>query len=125
MKLTPFDSFITNDFLQILKVMIPYLPAHLQKVVGIYIKMTELSYIIAQRKFPLQNTPDINHIFSDIEPYLPDSSRHAISEFQQFFDMFEMMQSMNMGDMDLSSLFQFEGSVSYERMDESSSNEEA
>lgn len=125
MELTPFDSYLTNDFLQIIKIMIPYLPPNMQRMIGIYIKITELSYIMAKRKFPYMNTLKIESVLSDIEPYLPENSRKMISEFQQIFEMFDMMQNMDFGDIDISDLFQFERSSSHERMDESSSNEAA
>ena len=40
--MTPFDESLTNDFLQLVKIILPYLPDHVQRIAGIYVKLTEL-----------------------------------------------------------------------------------
>ena len=39
--MTPFDESLTNDFLQLVKIILPYLPDHVQRIAGIYVKLTE------------------------------------------------------------------------------------
>lgn len=34
--MTPFDESLTNDFLQLVKIILPYLPDHVQRIAGIY-----------------------------------------------------------------------------------------
>ena len=36
--MTPFDESLTNDFLQLVKIILPYLPDHVQRIAGIYVK---------------------------------------------------------------------------------------
>ena len=40
--MTPFDESLTNDFLQLVKIILPYLPDHVQRIAGIYVKLAEL-----------------------------------------------------------------------------------
>lgn len=118
--LTPFDQLVTDDFLQMIKLFIPYLPENLRYLAGIYVKMTEFSNALSLRSYPKGTSWSNGSILKEIQPYMPEES-------QQFFEMFEMMQDMNLSEMmqgmdfgDLSSMFQTEKEEHNERMDESS-----
>lgn len=127
--LTPFDCYITNDFLQMIKILIPYLPSNIQRMAGIYVKMTEFSNAISKPEFHSQKTPSMDSLLKEMQPYLPSDSQQMISEFQQFFEMFEMMQNIDLNDimqsMDFGDIFQAERNDNHERMDESPRNEES
>ena len=43
-KIVAFDTLFSNNHIQILKVMLPYLDNHLQKLGAVYIKFLELQY---------------------------------------------------------------------------------
>ena len=44
--MTPFDESLTNDFLQLVKIILPYLPDHVQRIAGIYVKLTVSNLLI-------------------------------------------------------------------------------
>lgn len=130
--LTPFDRIVTDDFLQMIKILIPYLPPNMQRMAGIYVKMTELSYIISKPQFTYRRTPTMDSLLEEMQPYLPSESRQMVSEFQQFFEMFEMMQNIDLSNImqsmdfgDMSNIFQTERNDDHERMDESSAASES
>lgn len=122
--LTPFDQMVTDELLQMIKLFIPYLPENLRYLAGIYVKMTEFRRTLAIRSYPGSFSSPTNSILKELLPYLPEESR-------QFFEMFEMMQDMDLSDMmhgmdfgDLSSMFQTEKEDENERMDEPSTTSE-
>lgn len=118
--LTPFDQMVTDEMLQMIKLFIPYLPENLRYLAGLYVKMTELSKALSLHSYPNASSISPNTILKDIQPYLPEESR-------QFFEMFEMMQDIDLSEMmqgmdfgDMSNMFQKEMEDEHERMDESS-----
>lgn len=112
--LTPFDTIISDGFLQTIKILIPYFPPRMQYMIGLYVKVSELSYIMSGQYLAMQKSMDAKSLLSEIEPYLPYESRKMFSEFQEFFDMFEMMQELDLSNIDFSNIFQSERSSSYE-----------
>ena len=61
--MTPFDESLTNDFLQLVKIILPYLPDHVQRIAGIYVKLTELMnafYCFHAHSFKRQPQPRIH-----------------------------------------------------------------
>lgn len=123
--LTPFDQMVTDELLQMIKLFIPYLPENLRYLAGIYVKMTEFRRTLAIHSYPGSSFAPTNSILEELLPYLPEESR-------QLFEMFEMMQDMDLSGMmqgmdfgDLSSMFQTEKEDKNERMDESSTTPES
>lgn len=122
--LTPFDQMVTDELLQMIKLFIPYLPENLRYLAGIYVKMTEFRRTLAIRSYPGCSFTPTNSILKELLPYLPEESR-------QFFEMFEMMQDMDLSGMmqgmdfgDLSNMFQTEREDENGRMDEPSTTSE-
>lgn len=123
--LTPFDQMVTDDFLQMIKLVIPYLPQNLQYLAGIYVKMTEFTNAAALRRYPTHKHLSMNSFLEEMQPYLPEETR-------SFFEMFEMMQNIDFSDImqsmdfgDMSNMFETERKDENERMDESSTASEA
>lgn len=136
--MTPFDQMVTSEFLQIIKLVIPYLPSDLQRMAGVFAKLTELQNAIYYFQPPYhhsrrgrlrQNEMNSEAFFQDLKPYLPPDMANMFENMSQAMSMMEMMQSMNMEDMmqsmnmeDFMGAFQQERSEQDERMDESSGN---
>lgn len=111
--ITPFDEMVTDDFLQMIKIVIPYLPSEFQKMAGVYVKMSECSYALT-RPWNIsnrRNTPST--MFDEIQPYLTADSQKMFSDIKQFMEMMEMFQ-----DVDLESMMQSMNMEESERMDE-------
>ena len=121
--ITPFDEMVTDDFLQMIKIAIPYLPSEFQKMAGIYVKMSECNYVLS-RPWNINNkeqTP--TSLFDEIQPYLPTESQKMISEFKQFMEMLDLLQQMDLESMnmeDITTMLQSERMDENERVDESS-----
>lgn len=123
--LTPFDQMVTDEQLQMMKLFIPYLPENIRYLAGIYVKMTEFSKALSLHSYPYTKTFSERTILEEIQPYLPE-------EYRQFFEMFEIMQDMDLGAMmqgmdfcDMSNMFRAEKEDENERMDESSPTSES
>lgn len=107
--MTPFDCMVTNEMLQTMKLMIPYLPPDLQRMAGIYAKFTELQNAIAcfqppyhdsRRRRLRQKKLDMETFTKELAPYLSPDAASSVETLRQAMSMMEMMQSMgDMGDM--------------------------
>ena len=52
-KLTPFDLVVTDEKLQTLKLLLPYVPSEYQSFLGIYVKFAEFQNTVSYfRQFP-------------------------------------------------------------------------
>lgn len=123
--LTPFDQMVTDDFLQMIKLVIPYLPQNLRYLAGIYVKMTEFTNAAALRRYPTSKRLSMDTFLDEMQPYLPEESR-------QFFEMFEMMQNIDFSDImqsmdfgDISNMYESERNENDERMAEPPSTSES
>ena len=146
LKMTPFDLMVTTELLQTMKLMIPYLPPDLQRMAGIYAKLSELQnaiyyfqppYYDSRRRRLRQKKLDIHTLMDDLRPYLTKEACEMFDNMEQAVEMMQMMQSVNMEEMMQSSgmsdmadmmgmmnAFQAERKDSNGRMDERSCNEE-
>ncbi len=104
---TPFDNLISNPTLDIMKLMIPYLPLDNQPTFALYIKFMELQ---ATMKF-FKNHPfgvlacevdangsdnpfDSSNIFSALRPYIPAENANQIDNIMNMMNMMNMMKQM-------------------------------
>ena len=128
--MTPFDESLTNDFLQLIKIILPYLPEPIQRMAGIYVKLTELmnAFYCFQppyyhnRRGRLRNQEkDPGSMFEAVAPYLSPEKREMFDSFSGVWQMMEMMKEMDFGDpanmADMMSGFQTERMDENERMD--------
>lgn len=123
--LTPFDQMVTDDFLQMIKLVIPYLPQNLRYLAGIYVKMTEFTNAATLRRYPTNKKLSMDTFLDEMQPYLPEETR-------SFFEMFEMMQNIDFSDImqsmdfgDISNMFESERNENDERMAESPATSES
>lgn len=128
--MTPFDESLTNDFLQLVKIILPYLPDHVQRIAGIYVKLTELMnafycfqppYYHNRRGRLRKQEKDPGSMFEAVVPYLSPEKREMFDSFSGIWQMMEMMKEMDFGDpanmTDMMSGFQTERMDENERMD--------
>ena len=105
--MTPFDESLTNDFLQLVKIILPYLPDHVQRIAGIYVKLTELMnafycfqppYYHNRRGRLRKQEKDPGSMFEAVVPYLSPEKREIFDSFSGIWQMMEMMKEMDFGD---------------------------
>ena len=105
--MTPFDESLTNDFLQLVKIILPYLPDHVQRIAGIYVKLTELMnafycfqppYYHNRRGRLRKQEKDPGSMFEAVVPYLSPEKREMFDSFSGIWQMMEMMKEMDFGD---------------------------
>ena len=108
LKMTPFDLMVTTELLQTMKLMIPYLPPDLQRMAGIYAKLSELQnaiyyfqppYYDSRRRRLRQKKLDIHTLMDDLRPYLTKEACEMFDNMEQAVEMMQMMQSVNMEEM--------------------------
>ena len=139
-KLTPLDMAVTDEKLQTLKLMLPYVPLEVQPFLGIYVKFAEFQNTVSYfQQFPdryfgkcSNQNVSVESIVEDLKEYYPEKNFEMMETFMQAMNMMEMMQNMNMEDMfhnmnmnNMFQVFQQERAEENERMDESSCNEES
>ena len=106
LKMTPFDQMVTDDMLQVVKLMIPYLPYRMQRMAGIYAKLTELQNAISYFQPPYdsrsgrlrQKELRLDSLREELLSYLPPEAGEMMENLSQMMEMMEMMQGMNMED---------------------------
>ena len=105
--MTPFDESLTNDFLQLVKIILPYLPDHVQRIAGIYVKLTELMnafycfqppYYHNRRGRLRKQEKDPGSMFEAVVPYLSPEKREMFDSFSGIWQMMEMMKEMDFRD---------------------------
>lgn len=141
LEMTPFDQMVSNDFLQLVKIFLPYLPPPLQRMAGIYVKLTEFQnaiycfqppYYHSRRGRLRPEKREMSEMMQEISPYLPGEMQDMMNSFTQAFDMMDMMKDMNLDDFmpgqnmgDLFQAFSAERTDNNERMDGKSESEES
>lgn len=91
--MTPFDESLTNDFLQLVKIILPYLPDHVQRIAGIYVKLTELMnafycfqppYYHNRRGRLRKQGKDPGSMFEAVVPYLSPEKEKCSIPFPEY-----------------------------------------
>lgn len=105
--MTPFDTLVTSPELQMIKLMLPYIPLSYQRSMAFYIKFTELqnaihyfglfSHINSPQFFGKELTSPLD-ILNDLGPYM-GMDKDTIDMILSAMNMMEMMQGMDMPDM--------------------------
>lgn len=134
-KLTPLDLAVTDNTLQTMKLLLPYVPSEIQPMLGIYVKFTEfqntLSYFRYFTRSSMHKTFSMENIINDLKEYYPEENFDMMESMVQAMNMMEMMQGMNMnmedmfGSMNMGDIFQAfnqERKENNGNMDESSRN---
>ena len=90
--LLPFDELTMPGDLYLLKLLLPFIPAHMQKLLAIFIKYLELSYTLrtfqgfARKEFSLQSV-------SELLPYMDPDSSDKLRQLEMMMQMFSMSEN--------------------------------
>lgn len=98
-----FDALYTNNQIQKLKVLLPYVEPAMQKQMAIYIKYRELQYTMQLfQKHPFQicsacekNKPDFRKLCHELKPYSSESEIQQLEQITSLFQAMEMYQEMS------------------------------
>jgi hypothetical protein len=95
MELTPFDLMIHTPFLQMSKLLIPYLPPKNQRTLAIYIKFMEFQNTISSFHAFKNNAFNTQDVLNEIRPYLPSDMFDSIDNLMNMMSMMELFQNMS------------------------------
>lgn len=99
-----FDALYTNNQIQKLKVILPYIDPSMQKNMAIYIKYMELKYTMDLfKKHPFhvcsanerRQTPDIRKLCHELKPYCSESESQQLEQMKSMLQTMEMYQEMS------------------------------
>lgn len=99
-----FDALYTNNQIQKLKVLLPYIEPSMQKNIAIYIKYMELKYTMDLfRKHPFHvhsasrenEKPDIKKLIHELKPYSSEQEIRQLEQMESMFQTMEMYQEMS------------------------------
>lgn len=99
-----FDALYTNNQIQKLKVLLPYIEPTMQKNMAIYIKYMELKYTMNLcRKHPFhicsapseEQMPDIKKLCQELKPYCTEAEVRQLDQMESILQTMEMYQEMS------------------------------
>ena len=103
--MTPVDLAAGGEQLQLLKALVPYLAAGMQKPFVLLIKCMEIQNLAAffsrppvlsaQTADTSGKTYGFSEILSGISPYLPRQQRELFSQIQPLLEMLQLFSAMN------------------------------
>lgn len=104
--MTPFDMMVTNEAIQMMKLMLPYMPPGFQRMAGMYAKFSELQnaiyyfqppYYHSRRGRLRQKELSLNSMLQDLGPYLPEDASGTMDMISQVMSMMEIMNAAGDG----------------------------
>ena len=104
MKQTKFDSMVTNQTMQLIKAVIPYINNPIGKYIGTFIKFRELQNAInmnSNLSLTAMNTDKhqgMGDMLEDIMDFLGDDTRETFESLKGMMEMMEMMNGMDMNE---------------------------
>ncbi len=99
-----FDALYTNNQIQKLKVLLPYIEPSMQKNMAVYIKYMELKYTMDLcKKHPLyacaasseKPNPDMKKLCCELKPYSTESEIKQLEQMESLLQTMEMYQEMS------------------------------
>ncbi len=99
-----FDALYTNNQIQKLKVLLPYVEPSMQKNMAIYIKYMELKYTMDLcRKHPFhicstppeESPPDVKRLCQELKPYCTEAEVRQLEQMESMLQTMEMYQEMS------------------------------
>lgn len=114
-----FDQLICSQELLLLKVLLPYVPASMQNIMALYIKMTELQntrnyFLRFNKNEQLLHPISFSEMLDLLTPYL-GFDENMLDSIQSLLEMLSMMKEMDMED-----LFEEKGGALFAAMEKSS-----
>ncbi len=98
MELTPFDNQLCDPSLQMIKLLIPYLPQKNQRILAIYIKFIEFQNALSSFRVFRTKKHSTEDMLNEIRPYLPSEVFTSIDQILNMMSMMEMIKSMSDSD---------------------------
>ena len=95
MELTPFDLRTNTPYLQMIKLLIPYLPPKKQRILAIYIKFAEFQNTLSSFRIFKNRTYSTEQMLTEIRPYLPSDIFNSIDNILNMVSMMEIMKNMS------------------------------
>ena len=93
-RMTPFDKYISNQSLQMLKLIIPFLPSHNQRMFAVYIKFLELRHTLSSFHSMHQNIYCTEDLLDSLKPYMSTTDAESVDQMMSMMSMMNMMQEM-------------------------------
>ena len=113
--MTPFDQYISSSSLQMMKLLIPFLPLKSQRMIAVYVKFSEFQHTLASFHNMHQKADSPEDILDGIKPYLSPSEQDSMEQMMSMMSMMQMMQEMqNMPDADVDPLSMMTGMFTQE-----------
>lgn len=94
-RMTPFDQQISTQSTQMIKLLLPYLPPRIQRMLAVYIKFTELQFTISSFRSFRQTAHSTQDIIQEMKPYMPSSACESIDNILNLINMMELFQNMS------------------------------
>ncbi len=103
-KVAAFDTLFSNNHIQMLIVILPYMDNQTQKSMAVYIKFLELNYTIdfyKKNPYPLcgcmekETSFDLHKMCSELLPYCTDEERKKVEQIRSMMQSMEMYKEMS------------------------------
>ena len=113
--MTPFDQYISTPSMQMVKLIIPFLPPQSQRMLAVYVKFQELSHTMSFFRSMSSPCHTPEDMFDNLKPFLSPSDLESFDQMQNMMNMMSMMQEMqNMPDMDFDPMSMMTGMFTQE-----------
>ena len=97
--MTPFDQYICPQSLQMLKLVIPFLPPQNQRMMALYVKFIEFRHTFSFFRSMRQKEHSPEDILNSVKPYMSASDVESFDQMMNMMNMMSMAQEMqNMSD---------------------------
>lgn len=94
--MTPFDELVTPQSIYILKLLLPYVPTSVQRMMAIFLKFHELKNTMDTFfGFSSQKNTRSDSILSDLKPYMKPEEQDMMEQMQGMMNMMDMMKQMS------------------------------
>lgn len=98
--MTPFDQYISNQSLQMTKLLIPFMPPQVQRMMAVYVKFQEFRYTMSSFRAMRQKNNSPEDILNNLKPYMSSSDMESFDQMMSMMSMAQEMQNMSDPDFD-------------------------
>ncbi len=99
--MTPFDQYISNQSLQMTKLLIPFMPPQAQRMMAVYVKFQEFQYTLSSFRTMRKKANAPEDILNSLKPYMSSEDMESFDQVMNMMSMMSMAQEMqNMSDTD-------------------------
>lgn len=99
--MTPFDQYISNQSLQMTKLLIPFMPPQAQRMMAVYVKFQEFQYTLSSFRTMRKKANAPEDILNSLKPYMSSEDMESLDQVMNMMSMMSMAQEMqNMSDTD-------------------------